>query len=286
MPYKILVTCASGRIGTELADKLAKAGEEVRAAVRNPSASSHKFSSAVETVPFDYDKPETFAPAVQGVDKLFLMVRPGDNHSDIAAIPLIDEARKNTIKHIVSLTAMGVEDDEEFMLRKLEKYIEDSGIPFTHIRPNWFMQNFDSGPMYVDIQKTGALHLPAADAKVSFIDVRDIAEAGAEVLINEKHTDRAYTLTGGETLDHFQAMEIISEAADKKINYVPLSDETARAALAGAGVAEELIERWSDFYKRVRAGYCAPVSEDILPLIKRAPITFRQYAEDNAASWK
>ena len=286
MSNKILVTCASGRIGTDLVNKLDKAGEKVRAAVRNPSVASSKFESSVETAPFDYEKPETFAPAVKGIEKIFLMVRPGDNHSDTAAAPLIDEARKNNVQHIVALTAMGVEDDEDFMLRKLEKYIEDSGIPFTHLRPNWFMQNFDSGPMFADIQKTGALHLPAADAKVSFIDVRDIAEAGAEVLKDEKHTGKAYTLTGGESIDHSQAMEIISEASKKKLTYVPLSDETARAALAGAGIADELIERWSNFYRRVREGYCAPVFDDIQPLLKRSPITFRQYAADNAAAWK
>ena len=286
MSCKILVTCASGRIGTELVNKLAKAGEKVRAAVRNPSSASRKFDNAVEAFPFDYEKPETFAPAVKEIEKIFLMVRPGDNHSDKAAIPLIDAAVENNVKHIVTLTAMGVEYDEDFMLRKLEKYIEDSGIPFTHLRPNWFMQNFDSGPMYADIQKTGSLHLPAADAKVSFIDVRDIAEAGAEVLKDEKHTGKAYTLTGGESIDHFQAMQIISEAARRKLTYVPLSDETARAALAGSGVAEELIQRWSDFYKRVREGYCAPVSDDLLPLLKGSPITFRQYASDNAGAWK
>ncbi len=213
------------------------------------------------------------------------MVRPGDNHSDRAAIPLVDEAKIKGIRHIVDLTALGVEKDEDFMLRKLEKYIEDSGIPFTHIRPNWFMQNFNSGPMYADIQSTGALHLPSSDAKISFIDVRDIAAAGSAILKENGHTGKAYTLTGSESLDHFQAIEIISEVSKKKISYIPLSDETARKALAGAGVPADLIERWSDFYKRVREGHCAAVADDIIPLIKHSPITFRQYAEDFAASW-
>ncbi len=285
MPGKILVTCASGRIGTDLVNKLAGAGEKVRAAVRNPSTAASKFNSAVESVLFDYEKPKTFAAAVKGIDKIFLMVRPGDNHSDTAAAPLIDEARVNNVQHIVDLTAMGVEDDEDFMLRKLEKYIEDSGIPFTHLRPNWFMQNFNSGPMYADIKSTGSLHLPASDAKLSFIDVRDIADAGLEVLKDDSHTGKSYTLTGGEALDHFEAVGIISEAAKKKISYVPLSDQTARSALAKAGVADELIERWSNFYKRVREGYCGRISEDILTLIKRTPITFRQFAGDNASAW-
>ncbi|HKB86603.1 MAG TPA: SDR family oxidoreductase [Ignavibacteriaceae bacterium] len=285
MAQKILVTCAGGRVGSELVKLLIQSEEMVRAAMRDPSSASKKFSGQVETIMFDYDRPDTFAPALEEIDKVFLMVRPGDNHSDKAAIPLVDEAKKKGIRHIVDLTALGVEKDEDFMLRKLEKYIEDSGIPFTHLRPNWFMQNFNSGPMYADIQSTGALHLPSSDAKISFIDVRDIAAAGFTILKENGHMNKAYTLTGGESLDHFQAIEIISEASKKKFSYIPLSDETARKSLAGAGVPADLIERWSDFYRRVRDGHCAAVSGDIASLLRRSPITFRQYAEDFASSW-
>jgi len=282
MPHTILVTCASGRVGTELVNLLNQHGETVRAAVRNPL---RKFSAAVETVEFDYDIPETFAPALEGVDKVFLMVRPGDNHSDKAAKPLIDIAKEKGIRHIVDLTAIGVEQDETFMLRVLEKYIEDSGIPFTHLRPNWFMQNFNAGPMYADLRYTGALHLPASDAKISFIDVRDIAAAGAAVLRGKSHTGKAYTLTGWESLDHFRVVDIISEVSKKKFTYIPLSDEEARAMLCKAGVAAELVERWSNFFRLVCDGHCAEVSDDMIPLLKRPPISFRQYAEDYAACW-
>ncbi len=285
MSDKILVTCASGRVGTELVNILSNSGEKVRAAVRNPSTASQKFNSIVETVIFDYDRPETFASALEGIDKVFLMVRPGDNHSDEAAIPLIDEARKKGVHYITDLTAMGVEEEDDFMLRKLEKYIEDSDIPFTHLRPNWFMQNFNSGPMYADIMSTGALHLPASDAGLSFIDVRDIAAAGAAVLMDNGHTGKAYTLTGSESIDHFRAMEIISGVSKKKISYVPISDETARMALTRVGVAKDLIERWSYFYQRVRACCCGVVSDDITSLINRPPITFSKYAADYAEAW-
>ena len=178
MSQKILIVGATGRVGGELVRLLTEKGEAVRAATRSPSTVSTGFPCFKEAVEFDFDRPETFAPALKGVAKVFLISRPGDNHADKVAIPFIDLAKKEGIRLIVNLTAMGVERDDLFMLRIIEQYIEGSGIPYVHLRPNWFMQNFNSGPMLADIRATGGLHLPASDAKLSFIDVRDIAAVG------------------------------------------------------------------------------------------------------------
>jgi uncharacterized protein YbjT (DUF2867 family) len=286
MSKKVLVIGATGRIGSELVKLLSRNGETVRVATRNPSTVSSKFQNTVEGVEFDYEKPQTFAPALIGVEKIFLTVRPGDNHSDKAAKPLIDAAKKAKVQLIVDITAMGVEQDDTFMLRILEKYIEASGIFFTHLRPNWFMQNFNSGPMFADIKATGALHLPASDAKISFIDLRDIAAVGYKVLTEPNHTGRAYTLTGKESLNYFQAIEKISRVSGKEISYIPISEDIAREALAKSGVPIDLIERWTDFHRKVRQGFCSPVSADIEMVLGRSPILFDQYANDNAASWR
>jgi len=286
MSLKTLVIGATGRTGGELVKLLVKSGESIRAASRNPSAAASKFPSGVEIVKFDYELPETFAPAVSGVDRIFLTVRPGDNHSDEFAIPLIDEAKKAGVAHVVALTAMGVELDDNFMLRVLEKYIEASGISYTHLRPNWFMQNFDSGPMYDGIRASGALYLPAADAKISFIDVRDIAAAAFAVLGDKRHLNKAYTLTGGEALSYFQVAGKLSAASGRKISYVPIEEEAARAGLAKASVPAALIDRWTDFYRKVRLGLCSPVTGDLPLILGRPPILFDRYAADYANSWK
>jgi uncharacterized protein YbjT (DUF2867 family) len=201
-------------------------------------------------------------------------------------MPFIDMAKKEGVRLIVNLTAMGVEQDDSFMLRILEKYVEASGIPYTHLRPNWFMQNFNSGPMLADIRATGGLHLPASDARLSFIDLRDIAAVGLAALTEPRHAGNAYTLTGGEALDHYQVVDILSRAAGKTIMYVPLSEEDACAALTKAGVAPDLIERWTKFYRIVRQGLCAPVTHDAESVLGRPTLAFEQYAKDHAASWK
>lgn len=286
MPKRILVIGATGRVGRELVKLLVQNGEAVRAATRNPAALASRFQNTLEVVEFDYERPQTFAPALSGVEKVFLSVRPGDNHSDQYAIPLIDEAKKANIRLIVDLTAMGTELQEGFMLRVLERYVESSGIPFTHLRPNWFMQNFDSGPLYDDIRATGAMHLPAADASVSFVDVRDIAAVARAALTESRHAEKAYTLTGKEALSYFQVAEKLSHVSGRAISYVPLAEEAARMGLAGKGIPADLIERWTDFYRKVRQGFCSPVSNDIESVIGRPPIVFDRYALENSASWR
>jgi len=190
------------------------------------------------------------------------------------------------VQRIVDLTAMGVEQDDSFMLRILEKYIESSGIAYTHLRPNWFMQNLDSGPMFADIKATGALHLPAADAGISFVDIRDVAAVGFAALTEAHHAGKAYTLTGMESLAVFQVIEKLSHVSGKNISYIPISENIARELLVKKGIPADLIERWTDFYRKVRKGLCSSISTDIESVLGRSPILFDQYANDYAAAWR
>src|SRR5207247_10029889 len=109
-----------------------------------------------------------------------------------------DESKRKGMRHGVNRKAMGVEMLDGMALRKVERHLEDSGIGFTHLRPNFFMQVFSGGPLLTDICSTGAIHVPAADAKISYIDARDIAAVAAAALTASGHLGKAYAVTGGE----------------------------------------------------------------------------------------
>jgi uncharacterized protein YbjT (DUF2867 family) len=282
---QVLVIGATGSVGSELVTLLSRMGHRVRAATREPSAARSPHG-AVEFVRFDFERPQTFAAALDGVDRVFLIARPGDDHADLAAYPLIDEMKRQGVRHVVNLSAMGAESRDDFALRKVERYLEDSEVGFTHLRPNFFMQVFSSGPLLLDIRSTGAIHIPAANARLSFIDVRDIAAVAAATLTERGHTGKAYTLTGVHALDHHEIAQAISRASGRTVQYVPIDEEAARRALEAAGLSPERTERLLGFYRLVREEFCAPVSSDVQTLLGRAPISFAQFASDNASCWR
>lgn len=138
----------------------------------------------------------------------------------------------------------------------------------------------------MDIRSTGAIHIPAADAKLSYIDVRDIAAVAAVALTERGHEGRQYTLTGAQALDHYEIARAISDASSKAIEYAAVSEAAAGKAIEAAGLSKERAERLIGFYRLVRQGLCAPVSTDVQTVLGRPPLSFKQFAGDNYSCWR
>ena len=281
----ILVIGATGTVGGELVKQLGDKGQRVRGATRNPTDAVRRFGSAAEFVEFDYERPKSFLPALAGVDRVFLIARPGDEHAEVVAIPLIDEMKRQGVRRVVDLSAYGAERQDESALRKIEKHLEASGMAFTHLRPNWFMQVFTANPLLAGIRSKAAIMLPTADAKISYIDVRDIAAVAAAALTGEEHANKAYTLTGPQSLDQNEIANGISKATGKTIQYLPIEEDDARKAILSSGLSPERAERLLGFYRLVRAGACAPVTQDVEIILGRPATYFEQFANDYASCW-
>jgi uncharacterized protein YbjT (DUF2867 family) len=287
MPQDVLVVGATGTVGGALVHRLAREGYRVRAATRDPAAAAARQSqAAARFVEFDLERPGTFAPALCGVSRVFLIARPGDDDPDRVGVPLVDEMVRAGIRRVVNLSTMGAETREDFGLRRLERYLEASGLAFTHLRPNFFMQIFAGGPLLADIRTSGAIHVPAAQARLSFIDARDIAEVAAAALTSGRHEGCAYTLTGPEAIDHDAVAHAISTASGREVRYVAISEIEAHGALERAGLSVERADRLAGFYRMVRAGFCAPVSGDVESVLGRPATSFAQFAGDHAECWR
>ena len=284
----ILVIGATGTVGSEVVKQLSTYTSDI-----NIKAAVHSIQNAkkvlqyerVETVQIDYNKPESLAAAFKDADKLFLLTHPSPMTVEHES-NLVDEAKKFGITHIVKQSIMGADlkaDVEAMRLHhQAEKIIEESGVSYTFLRPNEFMQGFINfqGPT---IKSNNAFYLPAQDAKVSFVDVRDIAAVAVQALVDrDKHYNKTYLITGPEALSYYQAADILSNATDKKISYVNVSDEEALVALKEEGMNDWLINTILELYQYFRKGYASQVSSVIEEITRRKPINFTQFATDYA----
>ena len=276
----ILVIGSSGNVGRALTGELVRAGERVRAATRNPSLL--KASGGLEPVAFDYDDADTFAAALEGTNRVFLLGPPTPTPHEVM-IPFVETAARAKRKFVL-MTAMGAELDDSGSLRRVELTLERSGAPFVILRPNWFMDNFHTSWLE-PIRQAGVIPLPAADSRTSLIDARDIGASAAAALRTDRFDGRAFTLTGPHALTYAEAAAILSEAAGREIHYAPVDDESFIASLSEAGVPADLARYLAALFAFGRQGATALVSAGVEELTGQAPRTLKQYAQDHASLW-
>jgi uncharacterized protein YbjT (DUF2867 family) len=186
MAETILITGASGNVGSEVVRHLSSSRKDI-----NIKAAGHSVESVrkvirsddrIEPTELDYDKPDTLRQALKGVQKLFLLTPFQSDMVELSSNMLKEVKNAGNINHIVKLSVMGADAEPGItggrLHRQAEKMIEDSGISFTFLRPNFFMQNFVNFLSQM-IREQGSFYLPAGDGKVSFVDIRDIAAVAA-----------------------------------------------------------------------------------------------------------
>ena len=163
----ILVVGASGTVGSEVVRILKANGHSVRQATSQPSTKT-------DLVQVNLATKEGISQAFAGVDKAFFLSPPGFTNQYEILSPLIQQAQKSHLKKVVLMTALGANASESTPFRRAEIELEKSGLIFNIVRPNWFMQNFNT--FWIQgIREQGKILLPAGKAKTSFIDARDIS---------------------------------------------------------------------------------------------------------------
>ncbi len=284
MPDTILVTGATGNVGSEVINQLQNTGHKIKAGVRDLQKAKNFGWQDVELVQFDYTNPESIEKAMSGVTKMFLVSPPVHAGNDELLFRAIDTAKNNGVKHIVDLSAMNAEKSEN-TLRNIELRLINSGVTYTILRPNWFMQNFAT-MLHESIMQQNGVYLPAGEAKTSFIDIRDIAAIAGKALTEPGHENKEYTLTGADSLTHHEVVDIIGKVSGKSLSYTALEENTAREMMLGAGWPESSVEGMLALYSDVRDGKTEQVSSEIESILGRKPITFKRFAEDYSDKWK
>jgi uncharacterized protein YbjT (DUF2867 family) len=280
---KYFIYGASGLVGSELVRLLLKKGETVIGTTREPK--KQKKIDNMEWVATDVQKVEQGTDKLKGIDRLFLLSPPGYMDQYTILKPWIDSAKKNGVKKVVLMTAMGVEHSPpEVSFRKLEIYLETSGLEYVILRPNWFMQNFHT--FWISgILKDRKIYFPGGDSKASFIDSRDISASILGAFEKEEVKNRAFLLTGREAIDHFEVAQKLSSVSGLTILYEDISPEVFFTSLKGAGLPEDYCHFLVMIAGALKEGHSIAITGDVKYLSGQEPRKFDDYANDYKKHW-
>lgn len=220
---KVLITGATGNVGTEVIKSLQNIDHklDIYAGVRNSNEDRIKLSAyKVNFALFDFTNTATYKTALDGCEILFLLRPPQISEVEKYFKPIIGTCKENGVKHIVFLSVQGVEKSKIIPHHKIEKLIVDSKIPYTFLRPAYFMQNF-STTLHNDLVNKKRIYLPAGKAKFTLVDVRDIGAVSATILTNiSEHINKSYELTCKEKLTFSEMARILSDILGTDIKYI------------------------------------------------------------------
>lgn len=254
-------------------DRSARAGEEAPTASESPIA---------EAVAFDFTDESTWARALEGVSRIFLMRPPHISNVKRDMEPFIAYCAERRIEHVSFLSVRGAESNSIVPHHKIEKAVEANELSHTFFRPSFFMQNLTTTHAR-EIQEERRIFVPAGDGKTNFVDVDDIGEAIARVLLDPPATDAGYEITGPESLTYDEVAEKLTQHLGVEITYEPaglfsfLRYHLRRGKKLGFVIVMYLL------YSATRMGKAAGESPELERIIGRAPRTIDEFIVDNRA---
>lgn len=281
----ICVTGAGGTLGSEVLAQLQAVGSPLRAAFHSDDKADAARARGIDTTLIDYEDDSSLREAFAGCDALFLL---GHNAIDQTELELaaVAAAREAGVRRIVKQSVMGAEDDAYSLAhvhRPVEKAIEASGMGWTFLRPNSFMQNVMTF-MSPTIRAESAFYSASGDARISHVDVRDIAAVAVHALMDVAHNGKAYTLTGPDALSYDDLATLLTQATGRTIIHVDLPPNELHYGMVDMGMPEEIADRLLDLERYFRSGQAARITDDIRLVTGRAPRTFAHYASECATA--
>jgi uncharacterized protein YbjT (DUF2867 family) len=251
MSSPILVTGATGKTAALVAAQLRAQGASVRALVRDPKKAEDLARRGVELAVGDFETPASLEAALDGVGSVFLVTPPHPDASGMVDRFLAVAAESAHRPRIVRLSAIkGSEHGPTDNTRthgRADRAVQDSGLPYVILRPNYFMQNLFGSA--ASILSTGMMFQGTGEGRLGFIDVRDIADVATAALLDRQWDRGIYELTGPETLSYGDVAKLLGEALGREVKYVPVTPEQVRESILKLG--------WGEWSAGIMADYSA-----------------------------
>jgi uncharacterized protein YbjT (DUF2867 family) len=282
----ILITGASGTVGKAVLNEVALSGAKHKAMYRSANEAA-RAPAGTQAVVADFAKKETFAAALRDVDAVYLVCSPIPDLVQLEC-NMIDSCRTAGVKQIVLNSALGAGDYPKSFPswhRKVEDKLKTTGISFTILRPNSFHQNVVTY-FAPSIRAQGVFYSSIGNARVSFLDVRDIAVAAAKALSGGEHIGKTYELNGPEALTYGELAEKISKHAGRAVQYMDIPVQAQRKAMLEQGMPTWQVDALLDLQEYYTSGNGGTVDALLPKLLGRPPITMDRFLVESAGEFR
>jgi uncharacterized protein YbjT (DUF2867 family) len=279
----ILVTGATGNLGHAVGAELLAAGIPVRAGDRDPERAADRLPGC-DAIHLDFTDPDTFGAALASVRRVFLIRPPAIARVGPTINRFLDTAVDRGVEHVVFSSVAGAGSNPAVPHHRIEQHLYATGLGWTVLRPGFFAQNL-AGPYRTDIRH-GRLHVPAAQGRVAFLDVRDLGELAAGILADPTgHTGHAYTPTGPEAVTFTEVAALLTEELGRPVTYRPATafgylGHLARQRLPASQCLVQTI-----LHLGLRRGDAEQVDPTLHQLLGRPPRTMATYIHDHRHLW-
>lgn len=269
---KIMVTGVTGKLGSIVIDTLLETvpAKDLAVSVRNPEKAESLRARGVDVRHGDFDQPDTLDKAFAGIDRLLIVSTDGDNETRIRQHAAAVAAARRAIVGFIAYTSLGNASENPIFLapvhRATEEAIKDTGIPYSFLRNNWYLENEISS---IQAVLGGAPWLTSAGSgKVGWATRRDYAQAAAAVLAGEGHENTVYELSGKLTTQE-ELVSILAGVLGREVPVQQVDDAAYAGIMSGAGVPEPVVPILVGIQSAIRDGALEVESNDLQKLLGR-----------------
>jgi len=282
----ILITGASGSVGKVVLKEVSRKESKFRGMFRSKEEAA-KAPSGCESVLADYSDKQSLRNALDGVTSVYVVCSPIPQLVELES-NMLDACKESGVKHVVLNSALGAGDyGKSFPSwhRKVEDKLKATGMSYTILRPNGFLQNIVAynAP---SIRTQGAFYAAMGDAKVSYLDVGDIAVVAVKALQGGTHAGKTYELNGPEAISNQELAKRISKVTGRAVKYVDIPESAQREGMLGLGMPEWQVAALLELQQYYKQGGGAKTDGLLRALIERDPVTLDQYLTANAREFR
>lgn len=254
----IVVTGASGNVGQHVVEALARQGHPVRALSRTPRQTADK--GQVEWLQADFTDAASLRRALQGASRVVL-ISPAHRDMRVHQQAVVDAAAQAGVQRIAKLSGLGAGPQAPIRLAQahyaIEQGIVDTGIAYSFVRPNLFMQVLLGSAQ--SIVSDGVIGAPTGNGAISFIDARDVADCLATEVLRDDQSNVVCEITGPQALTYAHVAEVLAQVAQRDVRHADVSPAQARAGMTESGMDPWLADAFVELFDIYRAGHGAAV---------------------------